>query len=113
MFQSTSLHTAATEGLSLEIEGTAETVIVATINGKKEQLKLDDLMTGSRTFYTGGFVSPAICFHQAVPQREYVHRFALTHHSQTAQRDWYYVRVRQRNNQWAWSSPIWVDGALP
>jgi len=111
--QNTSLHTAATEGLCLEIDGTAETTIIATINGEKEQVKLSDLMTGSRTFYTGGFVSPAICFHQAVPQREYVHHFTLNHQIQTTQRDWYYVRVRQRNNQWAWSSPIWVDGATP
>ena len=22
--------------------------------------------------------------------------------------DFYYVRVRQKNDQWAWSSPIWV-----
>ena len=23
--------------------------------------------------------------------------------------DYYYVRVRQKNQQWAWSSPIWVE----
>ena len=25
--------------------------------------------------------------------------------------DFYYLRVAQENGQWAWSSPIWVDGA--
>ena len=25
--------------------------------------------------------------------------------------DYYYVRVRQRDQQWAWSSPIWVERA--
>jgi len=23
--------------------------------------------------------------------------------------DFYYVRVRQRDAQWAWSTPIWVE----
>ena len=27
------------------------------------------------------------------------------------ERDYYYVRVRQKNDQMAWSSPIWVETA--
>jgi len=106
-----SLHTAATEGLSLEIDGTETTCICLTVNGEQTRVRLGDLITGARTFYTGGFVSPAYCLHQAVPLAEYQHHFAITHQNRTHQRDWYYVRVRQRNNQWAWSSPIWVDGS--
>lgn len=105
------LHTAATEGFSLEIEGTADTRIVATINGVTHTIPLSELMSGARTFYTGGFVSPAISFHRAVPVSEYQHHFAFSHINRTSNRDWYYVRVRQRNNQWAWGSPIWVKGA--
>lgn len=105
-----SLHTAATEGIALDIEGTAKTLIVMTINGQEEQVCLSDLMNGARTFYTGGFVSPAVCLHQAVPQSEYEHHFTFNHQHQSSERDWYYVRVRQRNDQWAWSSPIWVEG---
>ncbi len=111
--QNTSLHTATTEGICLEIKGTLDTCLVANINGQIQKIQLCDIMTGSRTFYTGGFVSPAICFHQAVPEQDYTHRFAFTHHNHTSNRDWYYVRVRQRNNQWAWSSPIWIDGEKP
>lgn len=105
-----SLHTAATEGLSIEIAGTGATCICLTVNGHQEQVCLGDIFNGSRTFYTGGFVSPAYCLHQAIPLAEYQRNFTIIHHSQTSKRDWYYVRVRQRNNQWAWSSPIWVDG---
>ena len=25
--------------------------------------------------------------------------------------DYYYARVRQRDGQWAWTSPIWVEKA--
>ncbi len=105
-----SLHTATTEGLSLEIEGGPHTRLRTVVNGRLHELFLGDLLTGSRTFYLGGFVSPALCFHRAVPKREYTRRFAFLHPCASSGRDWYYVRVRQRNNQWAWSSPIWVEG---
>lgn len=105
-----SLHTANTEGLSLDIEGDADTIIRASINGREEVLTLSDLMTGTRTFYTGGFVSPVICFHRAIPEHEFTHTFEFEHHHTSDTRDWYYIRVRQHNDQWAWSSPIWVEG---
>ncbi|MEI2421986.1 hypothetical protein V6O07_17040, partial [Arthrospira platensis SPKY2] len=57
----------------------------------------------------GGFVSPAVCFHQAVPELAYTCRFTLPHEHLSTQRDWYHVRVRQRNDQWAWSSPVLVE----
>lgn len=105
-----SLHTASTEGICITVEGTADTTIAAIVNGREHTLKLADLFTGARTFYTGGFVSPAICFHRAVPMTEFAHDFTFTHQHHSTQRDWYTIRVRQHNNQWAWSSPIWVEG---
>lgn len=107
--QNPSLHTASTEGMALELEGGADTRLLSTINGRRYELQIAELMTGSRTFYLGGFVSPAVCFHRAVPHSEYRHRFAFLHRSTSSMRDWYYVRVRQRNDQCAWSSPIWVE----
>lgn len=107
--QNPSLRTPATEGLALEIEGDARTQILATLNGQAVALPLGELMTGSRTFYLGGFVSPAACFHRAVPEAEYAQRLAFLHRADARTRDWYYVRVRQRNDQWAWCSPIWVE----
>jgi hypothetical protein len=70
---------------------------------------LGELGEGARTMYLGGFVSPAICFHRAVPQSAYEGRFAVQHRNPSATRDWYYVRVRQQNGHYAWSSPIWVE----
>jgi hypothetical protein len=94
--------------MSLSVEGDASTRLLARINGQEHQLLLGDLLTGSRTFYMGGFVSPAVCYHRAVPKTEYTHKFSFLHHGSSKQRDWYYIRLRQLNNQWAWSSPIWV-----
>jgi len=107
--QNPSVHTAATEGLVLEIDGDHDTLIRARVNGQQIIQPLDELQNGSRSYYLGGFVSPAICFHRAVPENEYTLNFEFLHRQATKQRDWYYVRVRQKNDQWAWSSPIWVE----
>lgn len=101
--------TPATEGMSFEIQGDGDTLLNATINDVIYQHRLSELFSGSRTHYLGGFVSPAICFHRAVPQSEYKHQFSIDHFRRPIRRDWYTVRVKQRNNQWAWSSPIWVE----
>ncbi len=99
----------AMEGLCLEVRGDHATSIDATVNGQRVCMPLADLSSGDRSHHLGGFVSPAIAFHRAVPEREYAARFTLDHRSVGADTDAYRVRVRQRNDQWAWSSPIWVD----
>lgn len=97
-----------TQALCLEIEGDATTRIVGSVNHIMVDLPLAELATGPRSRYLSGFVSPSFCFHRAVPRAEYSRRFALAHRSHSQNRDWYYARVRQKNGQWAWSSPIWV-----
>lgn len=102
--------TPATQGICLEINGDDDTRLLGQINGQRVELTLADLKQGGRTGYLGGFLSPAYCFHRAVPQQEYRCHTSLAHHPDSSGgRDWYYVRVCQKNGQWAWSSPIWVS----
>ncbi len=100
--------TASTQGMCLEITGSQHTQLAGTINGQPVTVRLADLLEGPSAAYLGGFLTPAYCFHRAVPRSEYAIQFDFSHHVQSSQRDWYYIRVRQQNNQWAWSSPIWV-----
>jgi len=72
-------------------------------------VRLADLLAGPRAHYLGGFLTPVYYFHRAMPLHETTAQFSLTHHAQSDRRDWYYVRVRQQNGHWAWSSPIWVE----
>ena len=99
----------AAQGITLTVRGDADTKIHAKVNGIHAALPVTALQKGARSCYLSGFVSPCFVFHRAVPQTEYQHRFALAHQAAGEQRDWYYVRVRQYNGQWAWSSPIWVQ----
>jgi hypothetical protein len=99
----------ATQGIGLEVEGDANTLIRGTINGQTVDVALADLIGGPKSVYLGQFMTPAYYFHRAVPQVEYTCDLDFTHRANTSSRDWYYVRVRQYNGQWAWSSPIWVE----
>ena len=101
--------TPATQGVSLTILATSETMIRGNINDKVVTVPITDLVKGSSTGYLGGFLTPAYTFHRMIPQTEYSCQNTFTHRSNSGKRDWYYLRVRQYNGQWAWSSPIWVD----
>ncbi len=100
--------TAATQGVCLKVAGEADTRLRGQINGQAVEVRLGELAQGPHAGYLGGFLSPAYCFQRAVPAAEYTLRAAARHRSETRTRDWYYVRVGQKNGQWAWSSPIWV-----
>ena len=99
------------QGLSLELEGDEATLIMVTINGQTTEIPLSSLLQGPRTGNIGGFVSPAFNFSRAVPSGESKASFEIDHRDAGVVRDWYYIRVRQHNGQWAWSSPVWVEAA--
>jgi hypothetical protein len=100
---------AGTQGVALEIFGDDDTILQGRINGQGVEVRLADLRDGPKSGYLGGFLTPAFVFHQAVPDSRTTAWIDFTHQTETQNRDWYYVRVRQHNGQWAWSSPIWIE----
>jgi len=97
-----------TQKFTLEIEGDGRTQVVASINGRDLAYSLSELRQGPRTGYLEGFVSEAFQLSRAVPEVEYRWSWQVDDRADAEARDFYYVRVRQKNDQWAWSSPIWV-----
>lgn len=97
-----------TQGFGLRIEGDERTLIRATINGTMIEHSLAELLDGPRSDYVDGFVSPAYQFSRAVPDDELCWTGAFADQRDPAHSDWYYARVRQKNDQWAWSSPIYL-----
>jgi len=101
--------TNANQGIMLEVEMPVDGKVIANFNGKKVEYTLRQLLTGGRAGYIGGFVSAAYRFHRAPKTEEYEWRITFQDAAEkTRGYDFYYVRVCQKNGQWAWSSPIWV-----
>jgi hypothetical protein len=103
--------TASTQGIVLELVGNEDSRLVGVFNGKKVEVSLRELYEGARSGYLGGFLTPAYRFHQVVPESLYQAALEMVHESPGRTRKWYTVRVRQKNGQWAWSSPVWVEAA--
>ncbi len=100
--------TDSTQKLALEIAGDGETVLEADVNGEKVQVALADLRHGPRAGFLDGFVSPAWQLSRAVPEAEYAWRCRWEEEAPEDAADHYYARVRQKDDQWAWSSPVFV-----
>ncbi|MFF2043629.1 DUF3604 domain-containing protein [Kitasatospora sp. NPDC058170] len=103
--------TDSTQGFSLRIAGDARTRLVALVNGAETAYSVGELLDGPRTGFTGGFVSGAYRFDRAVPARELAAEIDLVDERPAGEGDFYHVRVKQVNDQWAWSSPTWVGPA--
>lgn len=102
--------TPATQGVCMEVEVPREAEVWAEINGRHVAYLLSTLLAGARAGRLGKIASPCYRFHRAPRPWEFDWRFTLE--DTGAPGDVYYVRVRQVNDQWAWSSPIWLeDGA--
>lgn len=103
--------TPAMQGVILDVEMPRTGRIVAEFNGHRYEHTLDELLEGARAHFLRGWLSEAVQFERAATESG----FAVGHYmvDERAERDtdYYYVRVRQRDGQWGWSSPIWVERA--
>jgi len=103
-------YTNACQGMCLEVEMPAHGNVEAVINGQTVAIPLKRLLGGALVGDTQGWHSPAFRFHRAPQQWEYRWQLSLSdgEAGSPGSRDVYYARVRQKNDQWAWSSPVFV-----
>lgn len=101
--------TPSMQGVILDITAPKDAILTADFNGKRYTHSIQSLLEGSKAHFLIGWLSEAILFNRAVPENS----FRMEHYMQDSKperdTDYYYVRVRQRNQQWAWSSPIFVE----
>ena len=83
--------------------------ITADFNGKTFGHSLSELLEGSRTHFMRGWLSEAILFNRAMPESCYTVEHYMEDDSPELDTDYYYVRVRQKDQQWLWTSPRWVE----
>jgi len=102
--------TSATQGLCMEVEMPADGNIQATLNDQSHTIPLARLRQGALVGDIEGWHSPAFRFHRAPREWEYRWTIDLADDEpgDGDPRDVYYARVRQVNDQWAWSSPVFL-----
>jgi hypothetical protein len=103
--------TPATQAMCLEVEIPKEGRIQADINDRSVDIPVARLMQGALAGRLGEIDSPAYRFHRLPYWSELDWRNAFEDPQPSGGRDdVYYLRVRQINRQWGWSSPIRVSG---
>lgn len=101
--------TVATQAVILELEMPVDGHVIAEFNGKRIEHTLAELLEGSRTHFMRGWLSEAILFNRAMPESCYTIEHYMEDNEPEQDTDYYYIRVRQKDQQWAWSSPIWAE----
>jgi hypothetical protein len=98
--------TNAAQGMCLEVEVPLGGAVEAALNGQRVSVPLRRLLAGAKSGNLGGIDSPAWRLHRAPLPWEYCWNVSLDDADDAPA--FYYVRVRQKSDQWAWTSPIFV-----
>ena len=101
--------TAATQAVILDVTMPRNAKLTANFNGKTFSYTMDELLRGTYSNFMIGWLSEAIQFHRAATEEVYKVEYTITDDAPEKDTDYYYVRVRQRDNNWAFSSAIWVN----
>ncbi|MEM7144243.1 MAG: DUF3604 domain-containing protein [Verrucomicrobiota bacterium] len=99
--------TSATQGMCLEVAMPKSATVYAVMNGVRAEHTLEELMVGARSGSLDHTDAPSWRFNRAPRPEELNWRFEFEDEDGTGEGN-YYVRVRQRNDQWAWSSPVFL-----
>jgi hypothetical protein len=102
--------TPATQAFCLEVEMPASAAVVADINGMRLEMPLARLREGARSGRLGPIGSACYRLHRAPEWWEVEWGGSVIDQANASPSDWYAVRVRQANDQMAWSSPIRLMG---
>ena len=98
--------TQAMQGLCLHVEVPRTAVVRAALNGERVEWPIEALVKGARSGRLGKIDSPAWRFHRAPLEHEW--HWTGEWIDDADGDSSYYLRVRQRNDQWAWTSPVFL-----
>jgi hypothetical protein len=104
----------AHKGLALKLTGSPETRLqIKTTSPSKNTwtVTLADLVDRNRVLATGPYPKETALVQRLIFHEHYATQFDAQDEDDGKEVSWYYVRVRQANHQYAWSSPIWVEKA--
>lgn len=101
--------TPSTQAVILDVEMPIDGNIISDFNGRRFSHTLAELLEGGRSHFMNGWLSEAVLFNRAMPESCWSVEHWMEDNKKENDSDWYYVRVRQKDGQWLWTSPIWVE----
>lgn len=101
--------TPSTQAVILDVEMPIDGNIISDFNGRRFCHTLAELLEGGRSHFMNGWLSEAVLFNRAMPESCWSVEHWMEDKKKENDSDWYYVRVRQKDGQWLWTSPIWVE----
>jgi hypothetical protein len=101
-----------TKAVVLKVHGGPETRVTVTLN-KPTNVSLSQtfqqLAQSNEMLFTGDFPKESAMLHRLVFHDHYHTSYTIRDTDIGGDLAWYYLRAVQANNQYAWSSPIWVE----
>lgn len=101
--------TPAMQAVNLDVTMPKKARVRVFVNRQELSYTLEELLQGSKSHFMRGWLSEAVLFNRAVPESGFAVEHVMTDDEPERDTDYYYLRVRQRDGQWAFSSPIWVE----
>ncbi|MHC4509052.1 MAG: hypothetical protein ACYTAO_08850, partial [Planctomycetota bacterium] len=102
----------STKAVVLKIRGGPQTRVTVTLreptNASLSQT-FKQLARSNEMLFTGDFPKESAMLHRLIFGDHYHTSYEVADTDDGKDLNWYYLRVVQANNQYAWSSPIWVD----
>lgn len=97
----------STSAVVVEVEGSLDTLLSVTVNGRKVEKKIADLIGYSYNYPVGITNSPSFKIHQAVPEPQYrIHGAIEDEYDGTA---FYHLEIYQKNGSLALISPVYFS----
>jgi hypothetical protein len=102
----------STKAVAMKIRGGPETRITVQLESPARvslTRSFSELAESNEMLFTGDFPKESAMLHRLIFQENFKSDFTFTDRDSGKQADWYYLRAVQANEQYAWSSPIWVE----
>jgi hypothetical protein len=100
-----------TSAFIVEISGSEQTRLVFTVNGRRIETAIGELLTGSHTGHMRSYASYAYKIHAAVPEYLYNIEGSFADEDGLAEKsDFYHMEVRQANGHSAYITPVYMNG---
>ncbi|MEW4530540.1 DUF3604 domain-containing protein [Maioricimonas sp. JC845] len=97
-----------TQGMSFELEGPLDARLTVEANGQVFEYTLAELLRRGQSRFLRGWLTEAIRIGPLVPVEECRVEGEFVDEPESDV-DVYRLQVAQRNGQWAWLTPVWVD----